>query len=191
MNIGNRIKKYREIKNLSQEELADRIFVSRPTISNWETNKFYPDIQSICLLCNVFDISLDDFIKGEIAEIKKIISEKEMINYHRINIFFTILMIIVLFSAYPLIKFFQIVGIVIWSILLIIGLIISLKIEKIHKKYDVRTYKEIVAFTEGRALSRNEIIEERVKRPYQRVLLTILSCLVAIIVFFMLELLIK
>ena len=51
MDIGNRIKKYREINGLSQEELADRIFVSRPTISNWETNKFYPDIQSICMTC--------------------------------------------------------------------------------------------------------------------------------------------
>ena len=40
MEIGNRIKKYRESNNLSQEELADKIFVSRQTLSNWKNNKY-------------------------------------------------------------------------------------------------------------------------------------------------------
>ncbi|MBQ3021667.1 MAG: helix-turn-helix transcriptional regulator [Bacilli bacterium] len=190
MDIGNRIKKYREINGLSQEELADRIFVSRPTISNWETNKFYPDIQSICMLCNVFAVSLDDFIKGDVEKMKKIISEKEMNNYNRISVLFTIEIMIVLFSAYPLINFLRIPGVIIWSVLLIIGLIMSHKIEKIHQKYDIRTYKEIVAFTEQRSLSKDEIIEEKAKRPYQKVLLLILSGLIAILVYVMLELLI-
>ena len=39
MNIGNQIKKYREQLKISQEELADKIFVTRQTISNWENNK--------------------------------------------------------------------------------------------------------------------------------------------------------
>ena len=47
MNIGNQIKKYREQLNISQEELADKIFVTRQTISNWENNKNYPDIKSL------------------------------------------------------------------------------------------------------------------------------------------------
>ena len=41
MNIGNQIKKYREQLKISQEELADKIFVTRQTISNWENNKNY------------------------------------------------------------------------------------------------------------------------------------------------------
>lgn len=186
MDIGNRIKKYREISNLTQEELADRIHVSRPTISNWETNKFYPDIQSISMLCNIFDVSLDDFIKGDIEEMKKIISEKEMVDYNRISVLFTIEMIVVLFSAYPLLRFFQIVGFIIWFIIIIITLITAFRIEKFYKKYDIRTYKEIVAFTEGKILSKNEIIEEKAKRPYQKILLAILSGVIAIMVFVML-----
>lgn len=45
MKIGKRIREYRKIYNLSQEQLADKIFVSRQTVSNWENDKTYPDIQ--------------------------------------------------------------------------------------------------------------------------------------------------
>ena len=72
MEIGNRIKKYREHSNLSQEELADKIYVSRQTVSNWENSKSYPDINSLKLLTSIFDVSLDEFIKGDIKKIKKI-----------------------------------------------------------------------------------------------------------------------
>ncbi len=190
MQIGNQVKKYREGLNLSQEELADKIFVTRQTISNWENNKNYPDIKSISLLCNLFNVSIDQFIEGDIEEMKKIISEKDMSDYNRISILFTIEMIIVLLSAYPLLKFLQITGVIIWSIILIISLITSFKIEKIYKKYDIRTYKEIVAFTEGKSLSKTETIEEKAKRPYQKILLAILSGIIAIITFVILDLIV-
>lgn len=190
MQIGNQIKKYREGLKLSQEELADKIFVTRQTISNWENNKNYPDIKSISLLCNLFNVSIDQFIEGDVEEMKKIISEKDMSDYNRISILFTIEMIIVLLSAYPLLKFLQITGVIIWSIILIISLITSFKIEKIYKKYDIRTYKEIVAFTEGKSLSKTETIEEKAKRPYQKILLAILSGIIAITVFVILDLIV-
>ncbi|MDM7475166.1 helix-turn-helix transcriptional regulator, partial [Lactococcus lactis] len=47
MIIGQRIKEYRKIYNLSQDDLSEKLFVSRQTISNWETGKTYPDIQII------------------------------------------------------------------------------------------------------------------------------------------------
>ena len=71
MNIGIRIKKYREKQNISQEELALKIFVSRQTISNWENNKSYPDINSLIMLSEIFNVSLDDFIKNDIEPIFK------------------------------------------------------------------------------------------------------------------------
>ena len=64
MNIGNQIKKYREQLKISQEELADKIFVTRQTISNWENNKNYPDIKSLSLLSYNLNVSLDDLIKS-------------------------------------------------------------------------------------------------------------------------------
>ena len=60
MEIGNQIRKYRTSLNLSQDELADRIYVTRQTISNWENNRNYPDIRSLVLLSNVFGVSNGD-----------------------------------------------------------------------------------------------------------------------------------
>ena len=70
MDIGLQIKKFREQQKISQEELALKIFVSRQTISNWETNKSCPDVKSLITLSNIFNVSLDNFIKEDIKEIE-------------------------------------------------------------------------------------------------------------------------
>ena len=54
MDISNQIKKRRTDMGLSQEELAERIYVSRQTISNWETDKTYPDIQSLLAILPIW-----------------------------------------------------------------------------------------------------------------------------------------
>ncbi len=188
MKIGNKIKKYRESSNLSQEELADKIYVSRQTVSNWENNKSYPDINSLKLLTNIFDVSLDEFIEGDIEEMKKRISEFDIKEYNTLSNIFSIGFLALIISAYPMFKYFKIYGIIIWIIVYIITLYIGMKIEKIYKKNDCRTYKEIVAFTEGKTLSTKEKIEERAKRPYQKFLLTLFSGIIAIITFIILDL---
>lgn len=63
MELSKQIKKYRTEANLSQEELADKIYVSRQTISNWENEKKYPDIKSLVLMSEVFQVSLDNLVK--------------------------------------------------------------------------------------------------------------------------------
>lgn len=63
MELGNQIKKYRSELQISQEQLADRIYVSRQTISNWENEKSYPDVNSLILLSEVFQTSIDK-LKG-------------------------------------------------------------------------------------------------------------------------------
>ncbi len=188
MEIGKKIKKYREQINLSQEELSDKVYVSRQTVSNWENNKSYPDINSLKLLSNIFDISLDEFIKGDIEEMKKRINEYDLREYNTLSIIFSVEFLVMLVSAYPLLRFFGITGIIIWVIITILTLYTGMKIEKIYKKNDCRTYKEIVAFTEGKTLSTKEQIEEKAKRPYQKFLLSVFSGIIAIIVFILLEL---
>ena len=54
MELGNQIKKYRSELQLSQDQLAEHIYVSRQTISNWENEKSYPDVNSLVLLSEVF-----------------------------------------------------------------------------------------------------------------------------------------
>ncbi len=188
MEIGNKIKKYRENINLSQEELADKIYVSRQTVSNWENNKSYPDINSLKLLTDIFDVSLDEFIKCDIEEMKKRINGFDIKEYNTLSNIFSVGFILLIISAYPLLKYFKIYGIIILVIIYIITLYIGMKIEKIYKKNDCRTYKEIVAFTEGKTLSTKEKIEERAKRPYQKFLLALFSGIIAIVTFTILDL---
>lgn len=70
MELERRLAELRREKNLSQEELAEKLYVSRQTISNWERGKTYPDINSLLLMANYFDVSLDHLIKGDIDIMK-------------------------------------------------------------------------------------------------------------------------
>jgi transcriptional regulator with XRE-family HTH domain len=70
MNISEQIRMNRKKIRSSQEELAERVYVSRQTISSWENGKSYPDLQSLLLLSEIFSISLDELIKGDVEEMK-------------------------------------------------------------------------------------------------------------------------
>lgn len=81
MSLGNKILELRKKSGLSQEQLGEKVDVTRQTISNWETNKFYPDIKSISLLFNIFHVTLDYFIEGDLDQMKKVIDENEKKNF--------------------------------------------------------------------------------------------------------------
>ena len=70
MELGNQIKKYRNQLNMSQDELAEKIYVTRQTISNWENEKNYPDVHSLIRLSSLFEVSVDELIKGDLEMMK-------------------------------------------------------------------------------------------------------------------------
>lgn len=65
MEIGKKLKEARLGVKLTQEQAAERLFVSRQTISNWENEKSYPDIVSVIKLSDLYSISLDELLKGD------------------------------------------------------------------------------------------------------------------------------
>ena len=65
MDFGEQIKSIRKKENLTQEQFAIKLNVSRQAVSNWENNKNLPDIGMSILMSNVFQISLDQLIKGD------------------------------------------------------------------------------------------------------------------------------
>ena len=65
MDFGEQIKSIRKKENLTQEQFAMKLNVSRQAVSNWENNKNLPDIGMLILMSNVFQISLDQLIKGD------------------------------------------------------------------------------------------------------------------------------
>jgi len=70
MSIQEMLKQVRSDAELSQEEIAERIGVTRQTISNWETGKSYPDIASLIILSDIYGVSLDSLLKGDSKMIK-------------------------------------------------------------------------------------------------------------------------
>ena len=83
MDLGKKLFELRKSKNLSQEDVADKLNVTRQTVSKWETNQSTPDFDKIVPLCDLYGISTDELLKDEVkkeqeedeVEIKKNIYE--------------------------------------------------------------------------------------------------------------------
>ena len=178
MELGKQIKKHRQEVQLSQEELAERVYVSRQTISNWENDKSYPDVNSLVLLSETFQISLDNLIKGDIEVMKDVIQKEEIEKMNRYGKIYTILLIATAVSAVPLFMLLGVWALIPWGIIWGISMYFAFMLEKIKKDNDVQTYKEIVAFSEGQLLDDIQKQREIGKRPYQKIFLVIGSGLI-------------
>jgi len=180
MELGKKIRTYRQESHLSQEELADRVYVSRQTISNWENDKCYPDVNSLVLLSEIFQITLDKLIKGDIEEMKAAIQKEEIEKMNRYGKIYTIMLIVMVVSAVPLFMWLSAWAFIPLGIMYAIALYIAFKIEKVKKDNDVHTYKEILAFMEGKHLDDIHKQQEIGKRPYQKILFVIGSALISL-----------
>ena len=178
MELGKQIKKHRQEVQLSQEELAERVYVSRQTISNWENDKSYPDVNSLVLLSETFQISLDKLIKGDIEIMKDVIQKEEIEKMNRYGGIYTMMLIASAVSAVPLFMLLGVWALIPWGIIWGIAMYFAFMLEKIKKDNDVQTYKEIVAFSEGQLLDDIQKQREIGKRPYQKILLVIGSGLI-------------
>ena len=173
---------HRQEAELSQEELANRVYVSRQTISNWENDKSYPDVNSLVLLSEIFQISLDNLIKGDIGVMKEVIQKEEIEKMNRYGRIYTIMLIATVVSVVPLFMWLGVWAFIPWGIIWAVSMYFALKIEKIKKDNDVQSYKEIVAFSEGKLLDDIQKQREIGKRPYQKILLVIGFMLIAFVV---------
>ena len=159
MEIGNQIKKFRGKLNWSQETLAEKAYVSRQTVSNWENGKSYPDIHSLLLLGKLFNISLDELVKGDVESMKKEIEKNDVKKFNALSWLFAAEFLALPVSIIPLIKYLGWLGGVIWGILFAVTMFTAVKVEKMKKANNIQTYKEIKAFMEGKPL--DEISAER------------------------------
>lgn len=64
MNLGSQLKKFRESKKFSQEDVARKVGVTRQAVYKWESNKSYPDIDNLILLSELYEVTIDELIKG-------------------------------------------------------------------------------------------------------------------------------
>lgn len=182
MEIGNQIRKYRTDLKLSQDDLAEKIYVTRQTISNWENNRNYPDIRSLILLSDVFSISLDILVKGDLEQMKGEIKTEDIRKFRRDSRIYGIFLAGMIVLPMPLLRYLKLAGILIWLLWSGMAIWWSFRLEKRKKAHDIHTYKEIVAFMEGKQLDEREKNQEIGKRPYQIAMLVTLTTAVAFIV---------
>lgn len=71
MTIAEKIKKLRKDNNMTQEDLAEKLNVSRQTISKWETNIVIPDADNIVSICKLFNITTDELLDYKVESVQK------------------------------------------------------------------------------------------------------------------------
>ncbi len=132
MEFSSKIKEVRKKENLTQEEFAEKIFVSRNAVAKWETNRGYPDIQNLITISDVFEISLDELIKKDKNVKNKIIAESSSKKWHLLVIIY--LITIILYILYFLFahKIFMIGFLIATLFMLVIEVYIFIK-DKIYK----------------------------------------------------------
>ncbi|MES9700921.1 helix-turn-helix transcriptional regulator [Bacillus sp. JJ927] len=87
MSVGQQLKKLRESKGFSQEDVAKKIGVTRQAVYKWENDKSFPDIDNLILLSEMFNITLDELIKGNQNFKEKIHIDEEDEDFEKENEF--------------------------------------------------------------------------------------------------------
>lgn len=160
MELSRQLKTRREEQGLSQDEVAKAIFVSRQTISNWETDKTYPDVQSLLLLSQLYDTSIDELVRGDAGRIQQVVErdsrKMRLLSYGMIGFSLLAFLFLLGFSlAWPEPSSFarmskgNIAGGVTFIVLYAIGFGMAIAIDRLKKKHDIVTYREIDRFLKG------------------------------------------
>lgn len=150
MELASHIKEHRGRLGMSQEDLAEAIFVSRQTISNWENDRTYPDVQSLLLLSNLFEVSVDSLVKGDVKEMKATLAAeaKKMNRLAVVMLAFGIAALVWAFAA--AVMDLDLVAIVVPAIVLFVpALIAGTIIEKMKHDNQLFTYQAVEAFLAG------------------------------------------
>ena len=163
MEGGQRLKDLRAEAHMSQDDLAARVYVSRQTISSWENGKTYPDVQSLLLLSEIFDVTVDSLIKGDVEVMTKTV-DSDVRTMKRLSYVMTVFIVLTVIAcgwfsfqvavwdwpieqAVPTI----VLALVLWGI----AMFAALWAERIKKEHDLITYREVLAYWNGKPVDRD------------------------------------
>ena len=146
-----------------------RIYVSRQTISSWETGKTYPDVQSLLLLSEVFGATVDSLIQGDVETMAKTI-EQDAKRMNRLSAAMLGLLVLTLaafiWAGWQYLNGWGwhtvptgVLGFVLWAG----AMAAASSLERIKREHDLVTYQEILAFSEGRPVDRDNPASRKVR----------------------------
>ena len=173
MNIGKQIQYFRKRDNMSQEKLAEKIHVSRQSISNWENERNYPDIHNLLMMSILFNVPLDDLVKGDVKIMKEELQKSTFFKWSYIML---ASMIILPISIAPVFHFFGYYGLIIPLVLTILLMFSSQQVENIKKEHNLKTYRQIVDFIEGKPISE---VKPNIKDKLLKIGLMLASALIS------------
>ena len=162
MEIGARIKEHRRTAGMSQDDLAARVYVSRQTISSWENNKTYPDVQSLLLLSEIFDATVDSLIKGDVEAMNETIERDSTIMKRLSYVMLGFLLLMVACLVWICVQVFAwdwaleqtaptfVLALVLWDI----AMFAAAWLDRIKRNHDLITYHEILSFWNGEQVDR-------------------------------------
>ena len=131
-------------------------------------------------MSEVLEVSIDNLIKGDVDLMKVEINSEEVKKMKLYSLMMLILFFLSVGSIFPLFKFIGVYAFIPCFILWMTAMIFAFKIERIKKNNNIQSYKEIVAFTEGKGLDELKKLEENAKRPYQKILSVIVTVLITV-----------
>lgn len=105
MDIGKKLKSARNNNHLTQEKVAELMQVSRQTISNWENGKSYPDVISIITLSDLYQVSLDVLLKGDLEMMQHLEESTDIVKSNK-KLILAIILEMIIFSVLLLLASF-------------------------------------------------------------------------------------
>lgn len=163
MEVGKRIREHRAGAGMSQDDLAARVYVSRQTISSWENDKTYPDVQSLILLSEIFGVTVDTLIKGDVETMTETIDTDVRTMKRLSYVMLGFLLLTILTMVWISVQFFAwdwpvqqlvpsfVLALVLWGI----AMFAACWVERIKKQHDLMTYHEILSFWNGEKVARD------------------------------------
>lgn len=147
---------------MSQDDLAARVYVSRQTISSWENNKTYPDVQSLLLLSEIFDATVDSLIKGDVETMNETIERDSTIMKRLSYVMLGFLLLMIACLLWICVQVFAwdwaleqtvptfVLALVLWGI----AMFAAAWLDRIKRNHDLITYHEILSFWNGEQVDR-------------------------------------
>ncbi|WP_302153637.1 helix-turn-helix domain-containing protein [uncultured Enorma sp.] len=163
MEVGKRIREQRANAGMSQDDLAARVYVSRQTISSWENDKTYPDVQSLILLSEIFGVTVDALIKGDVETMTETIDADVRTMKRLSYVMVGFLLLVLLAMAWICLQTFAwgwpleqtvptfVLALVLWGV----AMFAACWVERIKRDHDLVTYHEILSFWNGEDVERD------------------------------------
>lgn len=164
---------HRKQQHWTQADLAERLFLSRQTISNWENGRTYPDIQSLILLANLYHVTVDELVKEDLMTMQA------QTNKHHLKLLVTaaIVCLILVYGLFIGLRWLPMIPTVMAiAALTTTGLFLAGYLIYLSQHLQLKTFRQINAY-----LKHQPAPQAKPTRTHQIIVLT-LSALVGLII---------